>query len=121
MYFIKKNFSRINIKNTLFFNYFFFLQNQGLSPLSREIRVTVIVKDMNNLRPVFEGLDKHLSNSYRGSVPENEPVYREVINVRAVDGDHDPPNNVVSGITFCVTAKLIYPKIAMPVLKCLIF
>ncbi|XP_033753809.1 LOW QUALITY PROTEIN: neural-cadherin-like [Pecten maximus] len=69
--------------------------NKGLNPASNEMRVTVKVKDMNNQPPRFEGLDPTMSNTYRGSVPENEPVGQTVITVKAVDADHDPPNNEV--------------------------
>ena len=72
-------------------------QNQGKTPLSAEIRPVVVVKDMNNEPPQFEGLDPSLSNSYRGSVPENEGPNQTVIQIKAVDSDHDPPNNVVGG------------------------
>lgn len=70
--------------------------NQGQTPLSAEIRPIVVVKDMNNEPPQFEGLDPMLSNSYRGSVPENERPGQVVLQIKAVDPDHDPPNNVVS-------------------------
>ncbi|XP_061162553.1 neural-cadherin-like [Saccostrea echinata] len=70
--------------------------NQGLTPLSDEIRITVKVLDMNNKQPQFEGLDPTLSNSYRGSVPENEEPGQSVITVKAVDPDLQAPNNVVS-------------------------
>ncbi|XP_060579771.1 LOW QUALITY PROTEIN: neural-cadherin-like [Ruditapes philippinarum] len=70
--------------------------NQGQTPLSAEIRPIIVVKDMNNEPPQFEGLDPTLSNSYRGSVPENEPPGKTVLQIKAVDPDHDPPNNEVS-------------------------
>ena len=72
-------------------------QNQGLTPLSDEIRITVQVKDMNNKQPKFEGLDPTLSNSYRSSVPENELPGQRVITIKAVDPDHESPSNVASG------------------------
>jgi hypothetical protein len=50
---------------------------------------------MNNKQPQFEGLDPTLSNSYRGSVPENEDPGQSVITVKAVDPDLQAPNNVV--------------------------
>lgn len=50
---------------------------------------------MNNKQPQFEGLDPTLSNSYRGSVPENEDAGKSVITVKAVDPDLQEPNNVV--------------------------
>ena len=71
-------------------------QNQAQTPLSAEIRPVIKVKDMNNEPPEFEGLDPNLSNSYRGSVPENEPPGQTVLKIKAVDNDHDPPNNIVS-------------------------
>jgi hypothetical protein len=46
--------------------------------------------------PQFEGLDPTLANSFRGSVPENEPTGVSVFTVKAVDADADPPNNLVS-------------------------
>lgn len=66
-----------------------------MTPLSNEIRITVKVLDMNNKQPQFEGLDPTLSNSYRGSVPENEDAGQSVITVKAVDPDLEEPNNVV--------------------------
>ncbi|KAK3086114.1 hypothetical protein FSP39_013724 [Pinctada imbricata] len=72
------------------------VSNQGLTPLSDEILITVQVRDMNNKQPKFEGLDPTLSNSYRSSVPENELPGQPVITIKAVDPDHDPPSNVVS-------------------------
>ena len=51
---------------------------------------------MNNEEPQFEGLDPTLANSFRGSVPENEPTGVSVFTVKAVDADADPPNNLVS-------------------------
>ena len=50
---------------------------------------------MNNEPPQFEGLDSELSNSYKASVPENEPPGQDVLQIKAVDPDHDPPNNLV--------------------------
>ncbi|KAL4234097.1 hypothetical protein ACF0H5_005750 [Mactra antiquata] len=70
--------------------------NQGQTPLSAEIRPIVVVKDMNNEPPRFEGLDPSLSNSYKGNVPENEASGQKVLQIKAVDPDHDPPNNEVS-------------------------
>ncbi|KAK3581134.1 hypothetical protein CHS0354_033929 [Potamilus streckersoni] len=70
--------------------------NQGQTPLSVEIRPVVVVIDMNNEPPQFEGLEPTLSNSYRGSVPEEEEPPKNVITVKAVDRDHLPPNNEVS-------------------------
>ncbi|WAR12271.1 CADN-like protein, partial [Mya arenaria] len=69
--------------------------NQGQTPLSSEIRPIVVVKDMNNEPPQFRGLDINFSNSYTGIVPENEPPGQTVIQIKAEDPDHDPPNNVV--------------------------
>ncbi|KAH3768189.1 hypothetical protein DPMN_169401, partial [Dreissena polymorpha] len=69
--------------------------NQGQNPLSAEIRPVIVVKDMNNEPPQFEGLDMTQSNSYKGTVPENELPGQTVIQIKAVDPDHDPPNNVV--------------------------
>lgn len=54
---------------------------------------------MNNKQPQFEGLDPTLSNSYRGSVPENEDAGQSVITVKAVDPDLQEPNNVVKNDT----------------------
>lgn len=54
---------------------------------------------MNNKQPQFEGLDPTLSNSYRGSVPENEDAGQSVITVKAVDPDLQEPNNVVNNYT----------------------
>ena len=76
----------------------FDFQNQGQIPLSAEIRPIIVVKDMNNEPPEFKGLDSQLSNSYTASVPENEPPGRKVIQIEAVDPDHEPPNNLVSDI-----------------------
>lgn len=59
------------------------------------MRVTINVRDMNNEEPQFEGLDPKLSNSFQGSVPENEPTGVSVFTVKAVDPDADPPNNLV--------------------------
>ncbi|KAH3768192.1 hypothetical protein DPMN_169404 [Dreissena polymorpha] len=59
---------------------------------------------MNNEPPQFEGLDMTQSNSYKGTVPENELPGQTVIQIKAVDPDHDPPNNVV-GCNFCVLKK----------------
>ena len=73
----------------------FVLQNQGQIPLSAEIRPIIVVKDMNNEPPQFEGLDSGLSNSYKASVPENEPPGQMVLQIKAVDPDHDSPNNLV--------------------------
>lgn len=67
--------------------------------MSNEIRITVKVLDMNNKQPQFEGLDPTLSNSYRGSVPENEDAGQSVITVKAVDPDLQEPNNVVKNDT----------------------
>ncbi|XP_071177027.1 neural-cadherin-like isoform X2 [Mytilus edulis] len=69
--------------------------NQGLTPLSQEMRVTINVRDMNNEVPQFEGLDPKLANLFRGSVPENEPSGVSVFTVKAVDADADLPNNLV--------------------------
>lgn len=63
--------------------------------MSAEIRPIVVVKDMNNEPPQFEGLEPSLSNSYKGSVLEEEPPGQSVITIKAVDPDHDAPNNVV--------------------------
>lgn len=70
-------------------------QNQAQTPLSAEIRPIIVVKDMNNEPPQFEGLDPTLSNSYKGSVLEEEAPGQTVIQIKAVDPDHDAPNNVV--------------------------
>jgi hypothetical protein len=96
------------VKQTFFATLVFFavhvvficLQSQGQNPLSDEIRPVVVIRDMNNEPPRFEGLDPSLSNAYKGSVPENEQTIQTVINVKAVDADHDPPNNVVSTRSF---------------------
>ena len=64
--------------------------------MSAEIRPIIVVKDMNNEPPQFEGLDSQLSNSYKASVPENEDPGQLVLQIKAVDPDHDPPNNLVS-------------------------
>jgi hypothetical protein len=58
------NHNHLSLQHILF-------QNQGLTPLSTEIRVTINVRDTNNEEPQFEGLDPTLANSFRGSVPEN--------------------------------------------------
>ena len=63
--------------------------------MSAEIRPIVVVKDMNNEPPQFEGLDPSLSNSFKGSVLEEEQPGQSVITIKAVDPDYDPPNNVV--------------------------
>lgn len=55
----------------------------------------IVVTDMNNESPRFEGLDPTLSNSYRGSVPENEPPGQTVLRIKAVDRDYESPNNEV--------------------------
>ena len=83
------NHNHLSLQHILF-------QNQGLTPLSTEIRVTINVRDTNNEEPQFEGLDPTLANSFRGSVPENEPTGVSVFTVKAVDADADPPNNLVS-------------------------
>jgi len=82
------------------YNFHPLLQNQGQTPLSAEIRPTVVVKDMNNEPPQFRGLDINFSNSYSGTVAENEPPGQTVIQIKAEDPDYDPPNNVVCDLRF---------------------
>jgi len=91
------------------YNFHPILQNQGQTPLSAEIRPIVVVKDMNNEPPQFRGLDINFSNSYSGTVAENEPPGQTVIQIKAEDPDYDPPNNVVCALPVCFFFLVFHP------------